>query len=125
MSNNDKPINNNIGNMDVFNSWGVKTKDVVVRIPCYTRESGVCFFWESGYAIKVEILGDAIGITANREGLISLASHCLNLAQDAIAPFDCMEFDEFNSLEEGFLPLILQRDDSLGSNDINENESIG
>lgn len=61
----------------------------------------------------------------NFEFNISLASHCLNLAQDANAPFDCMEFDEFNSLEEGSLPLILQRDDSLGSNDINENESIG
>lgn len=44
MNKNDKPINNNIGNMDIFNSWGVKTKDVVIRIPCYTRESGVCFF---------------------------------------------------------------------------------
>ncbi len=25
MNKNDKPINNNIGNMDIFNSWGVKT----------------------------------------------------------------------------------------------------
>lgn len=88
-------------------------------IPCYTRESSVCFFWKSGHAIKVDILGDAIGITANREGLISLASHCLNLAQDAIAPFGCIEFDDFYSLEEGTLPLNLQRKNSLGSNDIN------
>jgi hypothetical protein len=48
-------------------------------------------------------------LTANKEGLLSLANHLLNLAQDKIPSGYHMHFDENNSLEEGSLDLILEK----------------
>ena len=48
-----------------------------------------------------------VAISANREGLQSLAGQLATLA-DAV-PGDHIHYDEFNSLEEGSVEMIIER----------------
>lgn len=50
-----------------------------------------------------------ITITANKEGFTSLTNHLLHLAQEKIPSGYHLHFDEYNSLEEGSLELIVQK----------------
>ena len=61
--------------------------------------------WVDGFEIAVEIQGDEVVLSANREGLLSLANHLIALSgQD---PGAHIHFDEYNSLEEGSSELIV------------------
>ena len=90
----------------------MKTKELCIKIPEYSGEA-INYKWEDGYEIEVEIIGDEFAIIANREGLLSLANHCLNLAQEGMPPNSYMRFEVGNSLMEGSFPFILERDDTL------------
>jgi len=48
-------------------------------------------------------------IIANKEGLLSLANHLVNLAQDAIPKGSHIHFDDSNSLEDGSVELIIEK----------------
>ena len=63
--------------------------------------------WIDGAQIKVSIAGDTALISANREGLLSLADHLASLA-DGI-PGDHIHYDVYNSLEEGSSGLIIEK----------------
>ena len=64
--------------------------------------------WEDGFEIAVSIQPDgAAAVSANPEGLRSLAGILLTLA-DA-APGAHVHLDEHNSLEDGSAELILER----------------
>lgn len=52
---------------------------------------------------------DIVCILANKEGLLSLANHLLNLAQEHISPGTCMHFDDYNSLEDGSVELMVEK----------------
>jgi hypothetical protein len=80
-----------------------------IEIPDYKPESGIIYKWEDGFEIKAVTNNGVIIITANKEGLISLANHFLNLAQDEIPAGHHLHFDEYNSLEEGSNELIIQK----------------
>ena len=82
-----------------------------IEIPKYNPEQGVEFKWQDNYAIKVEITEDReVLISANKEGLISLATLFLTLAQDSIpSPFGHFHLTEYDSLEEGSSELIVQK----------------
>lgn len=54
-----------------------------------------------------------ISMEANREGLISLARHILLLAQDDVPNGSHFHLDEFNSLENGSLELIISKNEAL------------
>ena len=63
--------------------------------------------WVDGYEIRVSIdTGEAV-ISANREGLLSLARQLTALAGEA--PGSHIHYDEHNSLEEGSAELIIVR----------------
>lgn len=65
------------------------------------------FQWEDGFEIRVSIQDNSVLISANREGLLSLAHHLLTLAEE---PFpDHFHLDEDNSLEEGSAELIIEK----------------
>ncbi len=68
------------------------------------------FKWENGFTIAVKIEEDgAVLLSANKEGLLSLANHFIALAQEpSHAHF---HLDENNSLEEGSAELIVERID--------------
>lgn len=66
--------------------------------------------WEDGFTIAVKIENNAVIITANKEGLLSLANHLTALAQDN-APGAHFHLDEHNSLEENSTELIIEKID--------------
>ena len=63
--------------------------------------------WIDGSEISVDHDHDEVVISANREGLLSLAKHLTALADGE--PGEHVHYDEFNSLEEGSTEIIIER----------------
>jgi len=63
--------------------------------------------WIDGYEIKVSIESGAAVISANREGLLSLATQLTALANAEIGAH--IHYDEYNSLEESSTEMIIER----------------
>ncbi|MBO4607362.1 MAG: hypothetical protein J5682_05635 [Prevotella sp.] len=64
--------------------------------------------WEDGFAIKVGVDDDKnVVISANKEGLLSLARQLNALANEAIGSH--YHYDMYNSLEEGSSELIIEK----------------
>lgn len=63
------------------------------------------FNWEDGFVIRVSSQNDEVLISANREGLVSLANHLLALADEG----GHFHLDQHNSLEDGSCELIVER----------------
>ena len=65
------------------------------------------FTWEDGFAIRVRCERDAVIVSANREGLVSLARHLRTLADEPNQSH--FHLDEHNSLEDGSCELIIEK----------------
>ena len=63
--------------------------------------------WIDGFEIRTAVKSNNIVISANREGLLSLAKHLTALADGE--PEEHVHYDEFNSLEEGSTEIIIER----------------
>ena len=63
--------------------------------------------WVDGFEIKTATENGEIVISANREGMLSLAKHLTALADGV--PGDHIHYDEHNALEEGSTELIIER----------------
>ena len=63
--------------------------------------------WVDGFEIRATAAGGAIVISANREGLLSLAKQLTALADGA--PGDHIHYDENNALEEGSMEIVIER----------------
>lgn len=63
--------------------------------------------WQEGFKIRVRAEDGAMVLSANREGLLSLADHFAALAEET--PGSHIHFDEYNSLEESSVELIVER----------------
>ncbi len=63
--------------------------------------------WVEGYKIHVTIDNGAAVITANREGLLSLATQLAMMATEA--PGTHIHYDDHTSLEEGSAELIIEK----------------
>ncbi len=63
--------------------------------------------WEDGFEIKTSVVCGAIVISANRDGLLSLARH-LNALADKKAGSH-IHLDEYNSLETDSVELIIEK----------------
>jgi hypothetical protein len=83
--------------------------EIKIDVPEYSSDNGITYKWENGFEIETKIENGMTTIIANKEGLISLANHLLNLAQDEIPSGYHLHFDENNSLEEGSSELIIQK----------------
>jgi len=86
-----------------------QTMGVNIEIPKYNEDRGITYVWTDGFELNVTADSNVVLIKANKEGLISMANHLLNLAQDDIPKNHHMHFDEINSLEEGSMELIIQK----------------
>lgn len=66
------------------------------------------FHWIDGFTVNVAIDGNSVVISANKEGLLSLANHLKTLAEE---PTNGAHFhlDEYNSLEDGSAELIVEK----------------
>ena len=67
------------------------------------------FNWEDGFMIKVSTDNNKVLISANKEGLLSLANHLRALAEEEGRGH--FHLDEWNSLEEGSAELIIEKTD--------------
>lgn len=65
------------------------------------------FNWIDGYTLRVSVSGGGVTISANREGLLSLASHLITLAGSPSK--DHFHLDEYNALEDGSSELIVEK----------------
>ena len=63
--------------------------------------------WIDGFEIRTAVKSNNIVISANREGLLSLAKHLTALADGE--PGEHVHYDEFDSLEEGSTEIIIER----------------
>lgn len=63
--------------------------------------------WLDGFVIKAVAEKGEIVISANREGLVSLAAHMVLLANEETGSH--IHYDDANSLENGSAELIIER----------------
>ena len=63
--------------------------------------------WVDGFEIKTVVVNNEISISANKEGMLSLAKQLLTLAEGT--PGDHIHYDEHNALEEGSAEMIIER----------------
>ena len=63
--------------------------------------------WVDGFEIRVSLDDNAAVLTANREGLLSLAHQLTALAEAPVGSH--IHYDEHNSLEDGSAELIVER----------------
>ena len=63
--------------------------------------------WVEGYEIRVTIDNGTAVISANREGLLSLATQLVMMATEA--PGTHIHYDDHNSLEEGSAEMIIEK----------------
>ena len=77
--------------------------------------------WIGNYSITTEMEGDSFMITANKDGLLSLASILTYMANnDELFDGWHMHLDEYNSLEKGSVELILMKDQNLPTRIVNK-----
>ena len=62
--------------------------------------------WEEDFAIRVKSVRGVVVVSANREGLLSLAAQLMALAE--AQPGSHIHYDESNSLEEGSAEMIIE-----------------
>lgn len=62
------------------------------------------FKWVDGYRISTRVDEGQVVVSANKEGLLSLANHLVTLAEDG----GHFHLDEHNSLEEGSVELVVE-----------------
>ena len=63
--------------------------------------------WEEGFEIRVAVQDGEVVVSANREGLLSLANIISGLADGK--PGDHVHLDEHNSLEDESVELVIER----------------
>ena len=63
--------------------------------------------WEDGFSIKVSVDGGTVVISANKEGLLSLAAQLAALTE--AQPGSHIHYDENNALETGSAELVVER----------------
>ena len=63
--------------------------------------------WEDGFTIKVKVEENTVVISANKEGLLSLARQLTDLADAEFG--NHIHYDEYNSLEEDSSEMIIER----------------
>ena len=63
--------------------------------------------WEPNFSIRVGVRGGKATLSANREGLLSLARILADLAKEP--PGSHIHLDAYNSLEDGSAELIVEK----------------
>ena len=80
-----------------------------INIPDYSSASGFKLHWQDNFKILVKVSNSDVIISANKEGLESLANHLLSLAQNEVPVHTHIHLDENNGLESGSINLIIEK----------------
>lgn len=83
--------------------------EVNIKVPEYSSFNGLRLEWEDNFAISSSVENNTVTITANKEGLISLAKHLLTLAQVEVPTGSHIHLDDINSLETNSVELIFEK----------------
>lgn len=67
--------------------------------------------WIDGFCIRVNIVNGTAVISANQEGLLSLAEQLIALAEEPSGSH--IHYDEHNSLEDGSTEMIIEIDNGV------------
>ncbi len=86
-------------------------KELKINIPEY--DDAIELVWDDNFKIKTSTPYNTITIEANRDGLLSLARHLLLLAQKEVPSGSHFHLDEFNSLEDTSVELIISKNEEL------------
>ena len=86
-------------------------KEIKIYIP--EEADDIELVWDKNFKIKTSTPYNTITIEANREGLLSLARHLLLLAQEEVPNGTHVHLDEFNSLEDNSVELIISKNQEL------------
>ncbi len=82
---------------------------ITLQIPIYAPENGLKLEWEKDFLIKITQSDGCILLSANANGLKSLAKHLLCLADAEVPMHHHIHLDESNSLEERSIELIIEK----------------
>ena len=66
------------------------------------------FEWTDGFTVRVRLVRNQAVLSANREGLLSLARQLAALAEEP--PGSHIHYDAGNSLEEGSAELVIEKE---------------
>ena len=80
-----------------------------INLPVYSEELGLQSSWEPGFEIAVTVARNEAIISANKQGLISLAKQLLTLAQNEAPKGSHFHLDETTALESKSISLILAK----------------
>lgn len=83
--------------------------EIQIKINDYNAKDGVKLNWKDNYKIEVDNNHGEIIISANEDGLLSLANHFMTLAQPNVPLGTHIHLDEYNSLEEGSAEIVIQK----------------
>lgn len=83
--------------------------EVNIKVPEYSSVNGLRLEWEDNFEISSSVENNTVTITANKEGLISLAKHLLTLAQVEVPTGSHIHLDDINSLETNSVELIFEK----------------
>lgn len=83
--------------------------EVNIKVPEYSSVNGLRLEWEDNFEISSSVENNTVTITANQEGLISLAKHLLTLAQVEVPTGSHIHLDDINSLETNSVELIFEK----------------
>lgn len=86
-----------------------KGEETIMEISVPTYDRWFHFEWEDGYSLRCTVQNSEVVLEGNKEGLISLARHLLELAQDHVPEYTHFHLDQYNDLEEGSSELIIVR----------------
>ena len=65
--------------------------------------------WINGFKIDVQEADNAVVISGNRQGLLSLAGQLMTLSQEPAGSH--IHYDQDNSLEDGSMELVIEKVD--------------
>ena len=87
---------------------------IELDIPDYSPRKGITLNWKPDFMIATEISPKGtIGITANSDGLVSLAIHLLTLAQSNVPIGSHLHYDPGNELEVNSRELIISKGEDV------------
>ena len=84
----------------------MKTKSVQIEIPDEEAGNGFLFNWTDGAEFESSFDGEEFVLASNKEGLLSLANHLINLAQDKWPSGHHFHFDKGVELSDDSVVIV-------------------
>ena len=81
--------------------------EIRIDVPNYDPWEGIRISWVDGYEIEAGLEDNGVTIWANKEGLLTLATQMLTLAQDGIPVGHHIHLTNDSGLDERSLDLLI------------------